>query len=219
MLTPILEVEGELVPYLVIDLSRKTDAARKSDLLQPGRDIHPVPENVPVILDHDVAEVDPDTQLKPLGIGSRTGGNRLLKIDGAAHGVDGTCELDQESIPDRLHEAPMMRMDSRLYDLTSEIPQPSEGTLLILGHEIGIAHHVCGKHRCETSLRRVVRRAAHGLSGTSTLKRLGTQLQEGLVRKGTSFPSTFMINPDGSSGCLETAHKAAESKGFSASCR
>jgi hypothetical protein len=63
----------------------------------------------------------------------------------------------------------MMRMDPRLDDLAPKIPEAAESPLLVSGHEIGIAHHVSGKHSGKTSLRRLIRRAAHGLSRTSTL--------------------------------------------------
>jgi hypothetical protein len=72
-------------------------------------------------------------------------------------------------------------MDSWFDDLTPKIPEAAERPLLVSGHEIGIAHHVSGKDSCETPLRRLVRRAVHGLSGTSTLKRL-----ERNVRKAVS---------------------------------
>jgi len=65
----------------------------------------------------------------------------------------------------------MMGMNPRLDDLTPEISEAAERPLLVSGHEIGIAHHVSGKDSGETSLRRLIRRAAHGLSTTSTLKR------------------------------------------------
>jgi hypothetical protein len=75
----------------------------------------------------------------------------------------------------------MMRVDPWLNDLAPEISEATERPLLVFGHEIGIAYHVSGKDSCETSLRRVIRRAAHGLSGTSTLKQL-----ERNVRKAVS---------------------------------
>jgi hypothetical protein len=82
----------------------------------------------------------------------------------------------------------MMRANPGLDDLTSEIPEAAERPLLVFGHEIGIAHHVSGKDSSETSLRRVIRRAAHGLSRTSTLKQLERNVRKAESGIEPAFP-------------------------------
>jgi hypothetical protein len=87
----------------------------------------------------------------------------------------------------------MMRTDSRFDDLTPQISETGESPLLILGHEIGIAHHVSGKDCSETSLRRLIGRAAHDLSRTSTPILMGyfREVLPGNNRQQPAFLQSF----------------------------
>jgi len=127
----------------------------------------PVAEDVAILLDHDVAEIDPDPQLERLDRFVRSGGDRFLQVDRAADGRQRARELDEKAVSDRLHQPASMGLDSRLDHLPSQIPEANQGAFLILRHQARIAHHVGGKHRCETPLRRLIGRAAHSRSRMS----------------------------------------------------
>jgi hypothetical protein len=120
-----------------MDFSGQADSAGQRHLLQTRGNVHPVAEDVSVLLDDDVAEIDPDPQLERLdSLSTRDLGNRFLKIDGTANRFDGARELAQEAIPDGFHQATMMRTDSRFDDLPPQISETAERSFLVFGHEI-----------------------------------------------------------------------------------
>jgi hypothetical protein len=65
LLADVFEGNVELARGILPDLRRDADAARLRQAFEPCRNVHTVPENVP-ILDYDVAHVNADAELDAL---------------------------------------------------------------------------------------------------------------------------------------------------------
>src|SRR6266700_1862757 len=89
LLAQIVEHVGQLVVNLIAHGVRYADAARLGQRLQPGRDIHPVAENVSAI-DDDVAEIDANAKSDAPLVGyiPIAVEDDALNLCGAAHRVD-----------------------------------------------------------------------------------------------------------------------------------
>lgn len=104
----IVEAEAQLVEHLVAHDAADANAAGLGQRLQPRSDVDAVAENI-VVVDNDVADVDADAEPDPL-LGRHAGialGHAALNVDGAAHRIDDTRELEQQSIAllKRSHES------------------------------------------------------------------------------------------------------------------
>src|SRR5262249_33684883 len=94
---------------------------------EPGRDIYPVPKYV-TVLDHDVADVEPHSELDAFALRHRSVpvGHARLDLGGSTQRVYNTTELDEEPVARRFHKPAMMRGDRRVDQLGADRPEPTE---------------------------------------------------------------------------------------------
>ena len=99
---------------------RDADAAGFSDALQPRRDIGAVTEDV-VAVDNDVADIDPDPVPDLRADCARCQLRHCpLNCNGASHGIDGACELDQHAVAGRLDDPALVPGDCGINEFTSD---------------------------------------------------------------------------------------------------
>jgi hypothetical protein len=139
----ILKVRIKLAADLAISVVRDTDAAGLSDAFQPRCNVHPVAEDI-VLLDHNVADVDPDAEFDALlgwhpHIALR---HSLLLLDCAAHGVHRTAELDQNPVSGALYNAAAMLRYVRLQKFTPVRVEPGECVFLVNAHQPAVASDI-----------------------------------------------------------------------------
>jgi hypothetical protein len=112
LLAPVSKGEIELVAHLVTHHAADADPARLGQGFEPCGDIDAVTEDI-LAVDDDVAEVDPDPELDPLGI-RRPGipqDHLALHIDRAAHRIDDAGKLDEQPVAGRFDDAAAMLLD------------------------------------------------------------------------------------------------------------
>src|SRR3954471_19717599 len=149
----ILEEVRQLVPDLIAHGARDAQAARFREALQASRDIHPIPEQIAVVLD-DVAQIDayPEQEvlaLRQIGVAVH---HAALHLDSAAHGFDGACELDQQAIAGCLNNVPTMFADQRAEEFASVGLQAGQRAVLVRAHEARIARGIGGQDGGEPAL-------------------------------------------------------------------
>ena len=93
------------------------NAARFRQTLQTRRYVDAIPENI-AIVDDDVADVYADAKCNTLvcrnaGIAF---GHLALNVDRAAHGVDNTAKLDQQTIAGGLNDTAVIFGDLRIHE-------------------------------------------------------------------------------------------------------
>lgn len=98
-------------------------------------DVDSIAVNVAVVLDDDVADVDADAQLQGLGVAGFALRGALLDGDRGAHGLDGACELGEEAVAHRLHEASGMLAERHLDHLLAEGADAGVRPFLVTLHE------------------------------------------------------------------------------------
>ena len=139
------EVEPRL--DLAIGILGQADGAGRRDALQTRGDVDAVAHQVAVaFLDH-VAQMDADPEfdaavLRHAGIALD---HAVLHLNGAAHGVHHTAELDQRSIPCALDHAPVVHGDGRIDQVAAQCPQPRQSTIFIRAGEPAVPDHVCSQ--------------------------------------------------------------------------
>ena len=148
----ILRGEVELVAHLVVHDAAHTDTARLGERFQTRRYIDAVAIDV-VVVEDDVAEIDPDAELDALILRhpSVALGHRLLHLDRAAHRVDDTGELDQQPVAGGLDDPAPMLLDLRITQLAADRLQRGERALLVRPHQPRIARDIGGQDRGETA--------------------------------------------------------------------
>jgi hypothetical protein len=67
-----------------------------------------------------------------------------LDRDGAAHGIDGAGELDQDSVPHDVHDAAAVRADCGVDQLPSQGAQPRQSAFFVIADEPAVAGDVGG---------------------------------------------------------------------------
>src|SRR5262252_400944 len=99
LLAHVFERDGELVAYLVSYHPADADAARFSQSLKPRCDVDTVAEDV-VVVDDDVAEIDPDAEIDaPFGVdASITCGHLALHFDRATNRIDHAHKLAKQTV-------------------------------------------------------------------------------------------------------------------------
>jgi hypothetical protein len=99
LLAHVLEREIELVSHLIAHDAAGTDATRLRQGFEAGRDVDPVAIDVGAV-DDDVADVQPDAKFDAAfrRYSDVAIGHLALDIDGAAHRVDDTGELDEDAV-------------------------------------------------------------------------------------------------------------------------
>jgi hypothetical protein len=145
--------DGEIEPgaNLSICILGKADCAWLGDALEPCGDVDAVSHQIAVTLLDHVSEVNADAELyaalrRQAGIALQ---HRRLHLDGTAHGIDDTPELDKRAIARPLHDAPVMHRDGRIDQVAAERPEPRQGSVLVSPCEPAVSDHVrrqnCGK--------------------------------------------------------------------------
>ena len=133
----------ELALKLVISRAGDQNPARLAQLLQPGRHVDALAEEV-LPLDHDVAKIDADAKHDPvpgrhIGLPLRCA---LLHADRAGHSVDHRAELGNGPVAHQLDDSTVVHRQQRFDDLASQVLQRRQGTSLILLDEVGIADDI-----------------------------------------------------------------------------
>ena len=113
--------------------------------LQAGGDVDAVAEDVVAVGQH-IADIDADAELDPaLGRPGGGRGHAALHRDGAAHGIDGAGELDQQAIARGLDDAAAVSADFGVDQLPAQGPQPRQGPLLVIADEPAVAGDIGGQ--------------------------------------------------------------------------
>ena len=119
---------------------------------QARRDIDAVAEDV-VVLDDDVAEIDPDPEPDPAVLG-HTGlaiDHRPLQLGGAADRVDDAREFHQHPVAGGLDDAAGMLADLRVDELAAMRLEAFVRAFLVRAHQARVARHIGGEDRGETA--------------------------------------------------------------------
>ncbi len=139
------EVEPRL--DLAIGVLGQADGAGRRDALQTRGDVDAVAHQVAVAFLDYVAQMDADAELdaailRHAGIALD---HAVLHLDGAAHGIDHTAELDQRPIPGALDHAPVVHGDGRIDQVAAQCPQPRQGAIFVRASEPAVPDHVGGQ--------------------------------------------------------------------------
>jgi hypothetical protein len=146
LLANILERQVEPVADVVAHRLGHRHAAGLGNTFEPGRDIHAIAEQV-VIVDNDVAKVDPDPEfdLPVVGDAIVPGAHVPLDFGGTFDRVHDAWELDQHPVAGQLHDAALMPGDCRIDQFVSMTFEAGERADLVRAHQAAVAHHI-GSH-------------------------------------------------------------------------
>ena len=149
----IIELERNPAANLAEDDLRYENRTRFGQALQPGRHVDPIAEQI-VILDHDVAQVDPHANDNPPVFRQGLVGSlrRGLERDRALDGVDGAGEFHEDAIAHGLDQAAMMLRQERLKDRFASGIERSQRPRLIHTHEAAVADHIGHQDRSKPAL-------------------------------------------------------------------
>ena len=144
----VLERDVEAVADLVAHGGGDADAAGGRQLLQAGRNVDAVAEDVAVLDDH-VAEVDADPELDParrrnVRVAPR---HSALDFGGALHGVGNALEFHQHAVAGGLDDAALALGDRGVEELDPVGLEPREGARLVGFHEPAVTDHVSRENR------------------------------------------------------------------------
>src|SRR5271170_41105 len=136
---------------LPIGLFGKADRAGPCDPLQPCGDIDPVAHEIAVALLDHIAEVNTDPEFDAaLGRQARVAFNKaVLHLDGAPHRVDDTAELDEVAVAGALDDAPMMRGNGWIDQITPQAPKPRQSAILVRAREPAVADNIGDQDRSD----------------------------------------------------------------------
>jgi hypothetical protein len=143
LLPRILEGKIELVAHLVAYDAIDANPTRLGQTLESRRDVNTIAVDVATVLD-DVADINPNTELDaPLLRHSGVAfGHLVLNLDGAAHRVDNTGELNQKPVASRLNNAAAVLLDLGVGKLASKLLKRGESAFLIRPHQTRITSDV-----------------------------------------------------------------------------
>jgi hypothetical protein len=145
LLAQIREDVGQLVADVVSHCPRDADPARLCERFEARRDIDAVAEDV-VVLDDDVAEIDPDPEPDPAVLW-HTGlaiDHRPLELGGTAHSVNDAREFRQHPVAGRLDDAAGMLADLRVDELAAMRLEAFVRAFLVRTHQARVARHIGG---------------------------------------------------------------------------
>src|SRR5689334_7807307 len=109
LLAKVFIAKRQLVPDVFVDAPGDVDAARISEALQPGRNVHSVTIDL-LAVNHHVAEIDAYAELHPapwrqILVLSFEG---FLKLDGAIHCLQHAGKLGQDTVTRRVNKTTAM---------------------------------------------------------------------------------------------------------------
>jgi hypothetical protein len=121
LLAEIAEGEVELAGHVLLHPRRDADPAWIGQPFEPGRDVHPVTENV-AVLDNDITHIEADAEINPFcdsdpGIAPS---HCLLHLGRAAQGVYHAAELYEQTVARRFDQPTVMRGDLRIDHLGTD---------------------------------------------------------------------------------------------------
>jgi hypothetical protein len=124
---------------------RDAEAAGIRQGFQSGRDIYAVPEDV-VVLDNDVAEIDPDPEPDPAALGhpGLAIDHCPLQVGGTADRVDDAPEFREHPVAGRLDDATGMLADLRVDERAAMRLEAFVRAFLVRAHQARIARHIGG---------------------------------------------------------------------------
>ena len=164
LLAQVLERKSELVAHLVARHPADADPARLRQGFEACRDIDAVPEYV-ALVDDDVADIDADAEFDA-AVGRHIGvpfGHPVLDFDGAAHRVDDTGKLGQQSVAGGLDDAAAVLADPGIDDLAPVRLQPGERLLLVDTHQPAVAGDIGRQNGRQPALDPLAGQACHSL--------------------------------------------------------
>ena len=123
------------------------DAASFGNAFQPRGNIDAVAEDV-ALVDDDVADVNADAQFDaPVGGFVRIAlRHSALLLDGAAGGVHGAAEFDQDAVAGAFDDAAAMLGDRRLQQFATMSVEPGERAFLVRPHQPAVAGNIPGEN-------------------------------------------------------------------------
>ena len=160
LLAEILERALHLAAHLLDDRRRRADAARVCERFEPRGDVDRVAEDL--LLDGEIAEMHPDAKaqaaiLRKAGLAPS---ELRLHVERARDRVDGTGELREQVVADRVHDpAAMLAHVAR--DRVAVRAQHLRRRRLVLRHAAAVADRVGAQDRGELPSRFVLLGAGH----------------------------------------------------------
>jgi hypothetical protein len=119
-----------VAPRVVMDRVRNEHAASVSQSFQASGDVHAVPEDVALLVDH-IADIDSDPELDSVLIIRAAPSHSGLNFQGAAHSIDRAAELGQKAVAGMLEHPAVMRLDLRLEQLATNRHEPIERAFFV----------------------------------------------------------------------------------------
>ncbi len=114
-------------------------------------DIDAIAHQVAVgLLDH-VAEMHADAELNS-AVRRQAGvplEEAVLHLDCASHGVDYAAKLDEVTVAGALEDAPMMRGNGWIDQITPQAPKPRQSAILVRAREPAVADNIGDQDRSD----------------------------------------------------------------------
>jgi hypothetical protein len=143
-IAPVFKVDIYLTFNFGVNFSRNQDAPRIGHALQACGDVDAVAVHITLMVNVDIAKVDPNPELD-----RKSGRGKLfLNFNAASHGFHGAGKLCQHPIAGSLNEAALVPGQRRFDYFSPEATYFRISRLLGLLHEGGVANHVGRQNGC-----------------------------------------------------------------------
>jgi hypothetical protein len=119
----VIEDKVEPPSHVLLNTGGNANPVRIGQTFEASRDVHPVPEDV-VVLHHDVALVNADTELDAIiaGCSGTSFTHPVLPLGRTTQGINHTGKFDQQAITGRFDDAAPVFGDLRVDNLRSDRP-------------------------------------------------------------------------------------------------
>src|SRR5205085_7765145 len=116
-------------------------------------DVDAVTENI-VVLDDDVAEIDPNAEYNPQIFRHRCVplGHPALHRDGAGDGLNHARELDQDAVASCLNDTAFVFGNAWIDQFAAMASKPGKSPSLVLAHQAAVADDISGEDGREPAL-------------------------------------------------------------------